>query len=101
MSEESIYKLIPAAPPVTVKSAKYQSKYPHDTAPTASTFGASIASQIPVTNVGGEYDAPFTLHPVKKTAANIGFLKTDKPNPKAFTKKHAHEKNLPERMSVE
>lgn len=38
-SEESIYNLIPHQYVAPAKEKRHKSKYPHDTAPTGSTFG--------------------------------------------------------------
>ena len=88
--EESIYNLIPPEPKKVVKQPRYHSKYPHDVPPTYSTFGASIASTINLSNTAGDYELQPSTHPVFKTAANLGLIATAKPNPKAYTKKHSN-----------
>jgi hypothetical protein len=53
--DESVYDLIPRAAAEVVKPPMHRSMYPADTPPTASTFGRTHASQIPITNVAGDY----------------------------------------------
>lgn len=51
--KESIFNLIARKEEVPSKPPLYRSKYPGDSAPTASTFGAATASTVGVTNLRG------------------------------------------------
>lgn len=73
-------------------SPLYRSAHPHSTPPTASTFGASIATTVPVTNVGGEYDTPAKVHPFVKDFAEFGPKSAAKPDPLGFVAAHSGEK---------
>eukprot|EP00304_Pavlova_gyrans_P015809 CAMPEP_0206033506 /NCGR_PEP_ID=MMETSP1466-20131121/694_1 /ASSEMBLY_ACC=CAM_ASM_001126 /TAXON_ID=44452 /ORGANISM="Pavlova gyrans, Strain CCMP608" /LENGTH=267 /DNA_ID=CAMNT_0053407707 /DNA_START=48 /DNA_END=851 /DNA_ORIENTATION=+ len=94
---ESIYDLIPPVMQVREKDPMYQSKFPKDLVPTASTFGMHNTSKPGVKNVGGalaDYDGP---HPARKPHATFGKpdyrpdptnilrkTKSELPEPKAF-----------------
>lgn len=95
-NEESIFNLIPPVKTQQVKSPMYRSKYPGDAPPTASTFGASIASQTLLTNIAGDFQAPATVHPAKQMSATFGPSEKTKLNPHTFTKSHEKEPRLPE-----
>lgn len=79
---ESIYDLIPreyAAPP---KEKRYKSKYPHDSVPTASTFGLHTSSKI-VGNVSGDYahfDGPHKKQSAKGTFGGVKGTAVAKPD---------------------
>jgi hypothetical protein len=66
-TEESIYNLIKINNPAPPRPARYVSKYPHDTPPTASTFGPTVASQIMGTNLAGDFAAQPRNHNYQKS----------------------------------
>lgn len=70
--EESIYNLVKPNPYIEPKPPRHQSMYPHDTPPTASTFGAAAASQIMTCNLGGSYSELARNHRHIKQAATFG-----------------------------
>jgi len=70
--EESIYNLIPQEHVPRAKASRHVSKYPHDTPPTASTFGPSATSQIMTTNLGGEYEERPRNHRHVRGGATMG-----------------------------
>jgi len=70
--EESIYNLIPPEKHVVQKPPRHVSKYPHDTPPTASTFGPSSESQVLTTNMAGQYQPAPRNHTHIKSGANFG-----------------------------
>ena len=88
--EESIYNLIPAPASTAAKAALYHSKHPYSTPPTASTFGASIATATLVTNSGGEYSNPAKVHAHIKPFAEFGPKQLHTSDPAAFTSAHTH-----------
>ncbi len=71
-AEESIYALIPPPAPVVIKPPMHRSKYPHNTAPTMSTFGMSATATNMITNAGGEYEAAAPAHSHKHPCASMG-----------------------------
>jgi hypothetical protein len=92
-AEESIYKLIPVPEQQRVKPPLHVSAHPHDTPPTASTFGLARKSVVPVSNVGGAQALP-------KKHIQSGALwgrASEAVDPKSFLKHAA--KTLPERES--
>jgi hypothetical protein len=60
--EESIYDLIPQPQARAIKQPMHRSKYPPNTAPTASTFGSASRSQVPVANLSGHYEDIKRVH---------------------------------------
>lgn len=69
---ESIYALIPPEKKVTVKPPMYKSKYPGKSVPTSSTFARATATQIPVSNIAGDYDVAPGNHRFKKEGSIYG-----------------------------
>jgi len=88
--EESIYKLIPSPEAKASKPPRYTSKFSGDLAPTYSTFGATAAAQIVVTNVGGEPSPPPRAHAHKQSHANFGPKNLHYADPTTFLKKASH-----------
>jgi hypothetical protein len=98
--DESIYNLLPAAAPASSKAALYRSRHPHSTPPTASTFGASIATACLVTNSGGDYDCPAKVHRHVRDFAQFGPKQPHSAEPAAFVAAHTHpELPTPERYA--
>ena len=95
-SGESVYDLIPPPPPVVIKPPMHRSKFPSDTAPTASTFGASAAGTHMISNAGGDYEAPAPAHKYKQPAASFGPMATIPKDPRNFTRSRGADV-LPER----
>ena len=90
-AEESIYNLLPTSTSTSaVPTPLYHSKHPHSTPPTASTFGASIATAAVVTNCGGDYHSPALTHQFKKEYAQFGPKESARPNPTDFQSAHTH-----------
>lgn len=69
---ESIYNLIPEAEQPKQKTRRYRSKYPHQTPPTASTFGRGQATTVKTTNLGGDYALETVNHKYIKSGATFG-----------------------------
>ena len=92
VAEESIYNLLPASTSASTAAAPlYQSKHPHSTPPTASTFGASIATASAVTNCGGNYHSPALTHEFKKDFAQFGPKDSVRPSPRRLpSRAHSH-----------
>jgi hypothetical protein len=93
--EESIYDLIPQPAARVIKPKMHRSRFPGDTAPTASTFGSATGSQIPVTNVGGNYSDLKRTHNHRAEGALYGKAEHFA-DPTAFQKKKTH-RELPAR----
>ena len=90
-ADESIYNLLPASTSASATASPlYQSKHPHSTPPTASTFGASIATATVVTNCGGNYHSPALTHDFKKQYAQFGPKDSARPVPADFQAAHTH-----------
>jgi hypothetical protein len=87
--EESIYDLIPKPKAQVVKPPMHRSKYPHDTTPTGSTFGAANSSQIAVTNISGDYADIKRVHNHKSEGAHMG-KQNHYSDPTKFLKKQTH-----------
>lgn len=64
--EESIYNLLPKERIIPEKQRMYRSMYPHDLAPTGSTFILKNTSYPGVANIGGSVYFPRGAHPVIK-----------------------------------
>ena len=95
-ADESIYNLLPASTSASAAATPlYHSKHPHSTPPTASTFGASIATATAVTNCGGNYLSPALTHQYKKEFAQFGPKDSVRPVPVDFLSAHTHSE-LPE-----
>jgi len=92
---ESIYNLIPVEMHQHAKPPRHKSKYPGTLAPTASTFGACVTSQIGTTNMGGDYDVN-SCRKFKRNSATFGPLdgRVNRPEPKKFLKKREKEFKL-------
>lgn len=86
--EESIYNLIPPDEVVRVKAPMYVSKYPSNLAPTASTFGRTVAGQFKTTNMAGEWKPTPISHNHEKLGATFGPKKSQRPAPSSFLKKN-------------
>lgn len=71
-ANESIYALIPQPQTAPARPAMYGSKYPADTPPSSSTFGASAASQLLTTNLAGNYLHHSSTHRHKQANATFG-----------------------------
>lgn len=101
-NDESIYALIPPTVEEKAKPPRYVSKYPADTAPTASTFGAASKAATFIHNAGGHYEEPPTSHTVRQAMGSFGTatrtLETHKPS--NFTMRHQNEPRLPSRASL-
>lgn len=87
---ESIYDLIPTPTKQKARPPMHRSKYPADTPPTASTFGAASASQIPVSNMAGHYqtEADRQAHRHKHAGATLGSKKLHYSDPNQYLKKN-------------
>lgn len=75
--EESIYNLLPKDKIEMQKEPIYRSFYPHNIAPTASTFGLHTSSFPNVANINGEFSFPRGAHPLRGNYSTLG-----KPNGK-------------------
>jgi len=84
---ESIYSLIPQPLPREEKLPMHRSKYPHDTPPTGSTFGATTAAQIMATNVAGGFQPQKLSHPHKSAGAHLGPKASHVSDPSKFTRR--------------
>lgn len=97
MFEESIYNLIPREYVPPPKQSRYRSKYPPNTAPTASTFGLKTTSKAICSNLAGEYDLFEGPHRFTSNSATFGKLKgASKPDPKTFRHRSTGAVKLPE-----
>ena len=94
-ADESIYDLIPAPPASTRKAALYHSRHPYSTPPTASTFGASIATATLITNSGGDYSNPAKVHAHIKAFAEFGPKALHTADPAGFMDAHSKHPALP------
>lgn len=95
--EESIYNLLPREKLISEKERMYRSMYPHNLAPTGSTFILKNTSYPGVANMGGSVHFPKGAHPVIKgqTATMgrpIGGYRQD---PENFIKKNHQYKIIP------
>ena len=70
--EENVYSIVVDAKKKEEKGAIYKSQYPHNIAPTASTFGLRNSSFPNVANMSGEYTLPRGAHPLERNYATIG-----------------------------
>lgn len=96
--QESIYNLLPKEIIKTQKSEIYQSKYPPDLHPTASTFGLHSTSFPNVCNLSGDFTLPSGAHPMKQMYANFGKPDgTNRIDPNNFIKKGHVYKHSPKR----
>lgn len=84
---ESIYNLVPKPQPKPQPRKRHVSKFPHDTAPTASTFGPSAGSACMTTNMSGDYAIDPTSHAHKRGGATFGKQKDHYADPTTFLKK--------------
>lgn len=85
--EESVYNLIPQPKPVAERPPMYRSKYPHNTPPTASTFGRSTASQILTTNIAGDYQMKGCSHRHQGEGSSFGPKTVHYSDPTTYLKK--------------
>lgn len=85
--EESIYSLIPPERVAQKKEPRHVSRYPHDTPPTASTFGPSATSQILGTNLAGTYEPAIINHRHVKAGATMGPKNEHYADPTSFLTK--------------
>mmetsp|Transcript_20391 Transcript_20391/g.3315 ORF Transcript_20391/g.3315 Transcript_20391/m.3315 type:complete len:88 (+) Transcript_20391:11-274(+) len=74
MEEESIYNLIPREYVPPPKPARYRSKYPPNTVPSASTFGLHTTSKV-LNNVEGNYDHFAGAHDHRGMQNTLGKVK--------------------------
>jgi len=93
--EENIYNLIPPEFVEVQKPPTYVSKHPSNTAPTASTFGKSTASQLMTTNLAGELAPGKINHEHVKSGATFGPKKLHQADPNGYLKKTKAELPLP------
>ena len=70
--EESIFNLIQRDLEEPLKSPVYKSNYPHNIAPTASTFLLKNSSFPNVANINGAYNFPRGAHPLKGNHFTFG-----------------------------
>jgi hypothetical protein len=70
--EESIFNLLQREISEPFKSPIYKSNYPHDIAPTASTFLLKNSSFPNVANINGAYCFPRGAHPLRGSYSTIG-----------------------------
>lgn len=87
--EESIYDLIPQPQQRSVRAPMHRSKFPHDTPPTASTFGAASASQMGVSNFAGHYQEAPRVHRHAKLGGTLGPKSRHYSDPTTFLKKQS------------
>jgi len=92
---ESIYTLIPEPLRQEERAPMHRSKYPHDTPPTGSTFGASTAAQILATNVAGNYEPQNLVHPHKLTGGSLGPKSVHSSDTTKFLKRKQKNGSLP------
>lgn len=85
--EESVYNLLPKPAPTQQRTVMYRSKYPGNTPPTCSTFGASTAAAVPYTNVDGSFEELQRVHSYKRSGALLGPKGDHYPDPTSFQKK--------------
>lgn len=86
--EESIYNLIPKEEVPDPKAPLYKSKYPHDMAPTYSTFCLKTTSIPGIANAPGSYALPCGPHKNVAMNATLGLPKGGgKADTANFTKK--------------
>lgn len=86
-NEENIYNLIPPEVISVQKPPTHVSKYPHNTPPTASTFGTAATSSVTITNMGGAYEPQPTNHRHIKAGATFGPKADHYSDPTAFLTK--------------
>lgn len=70
--DESIYNLIPKEQFVPEKGRRYKSQYPHNMAPTGSTFGLKTTSKNVCANLAGKYNLEGGAHSHTAQAAIFG-----------------------------
>jgi hypothetical protein len=92
--EESIYDLIPQPATRTIKPPMHRSRFPHNTAPTASTFGSATHAAVPVANLSGHYEHPKHSHDHKSRGAHMG-PGSHFSDPTRFRKKKTGHRDLP------
>jgi hypothetical protein len=96
--QESIYNLIPKEKIEPPKTVRHRSLYPHDIAPTATTFGLLTSSFPKGANMAGDINLPRGAHPTKGLYSTFGkpngFNKAD---PENFIKKGHQYKVQPAR----
>lgn len=88
--EESIYNLIPQPTVAATRPSLYRSRYPHDTPPTASTFGSAVATTVRTTNLAGGYDTKQGTHRHKQEGASFGPKNTHTSDPRSFQPASSH-----------
>lgn len=69
---ESVYTLIPHAPPPSIRPPMHRSKYPYDTHPTASTFGNATITTTQTANLAGDYQVKPTNHRYQAQGKSFG-----------------------------
>jgi hypothetical protein len=96
--QESIYNLIPKEKIEPAKTMRHRSQFPHDIAPTATTFGLKTTSFPGVGNLNGDFQLPRGGHPRTGLYSTFGkpngFNKAD---PENFVKKGHQYRTLPAR----
>lgn len=96
---ESIYNLIPRERPPVHKPSMHRSMFPGTLAPTGSTFGPSVTSQVVVTNLSGEFAPSSPIHNHRGNGS-IGPPQSARSYPKEFLKKGSKHKTLPPRKNA-
>lgn len=85
--EETIYGLIPEHKAPPEKAPMYRSKYAGTIPPTGSTFGPAVTSQIPVSNMAGDFDEPRRAHPHRAMGATMGKNTSNSVDPTTYLKR--------------
>lgn len=98
--EESIYNLIPQPTTASSRPSLYRSKYPHDTPPTASTFGKSTASTSLTTNLSGDYELKPGTHRHRQAGGTFGPKNLHYADPTNFQPAQA-QPDLPQRQETQ
>ncbi len=94
--EESIFNLIPKEKIEPIKPNMYRSKFPHDMAPTATTFGLKTTSYANLANLDGNYYLPRGAHSLTANYATFGKPNgLNKADPNNYIKKGHQYKTLP------
>ena len=70
--EESIFNLVQRDVIEPFKTPQYKSNFPHNIAPTASTFLLKNSSFPNVANINGAYDFPRGAHPLRGSYGTFG-----------------------------
>ena len=96
LQQESIYNIVTKLEASHRKGHSYNSRYPPDIAPTASTFILKNTSFPGVVNMSGEYKLPRGAHPILRNSAHFGLpLGSYAADPHKFHKKGVTHKKIP------